>query len=86
MFHKVFPQHSKYPPGTMHGYYNIVDHIPYALLYIPHGDYSVTTRLYFLVSSPPLPVPAAPSPLPATSPLSVSVSLFQFCLLNYFVV
>ena len=43
MLHKVLPGYFQYPPGTIHGYYSVVDYIFHAVLYIPTTILSLRT-------------------------------------------
>ena len=73
------PQYFQYSTGTIHSDYNIINYIPYAVLYIP-----VTILLLLVCTSQFLylfhPVPQSPSPLAAISLFSVPMSLLLFCL------
>ena len=57
-------------PVSIHSYYNIIDYISHAVLYIP------VSLVYLLV----LPNLFTFFTQPPPSPFSVAMSLFQFCL------
>lgn len=52
------------------------------MLRLPSHDCSVIANLHFLIPSPFFAHPATPSPLAASSLISISMSLFLFCLLS----
>ena len=68
---------------TMHGYFNTIDYIPYAVLIC--RCLFVTINVYFLIPLPSSYSPSTPFPLVTVSLFSISMSLFQFCLFVYFV-
>ena len=73
--YRLWNDHNKSVP--IQSYYTIIDHIPYAVYYIPVAKYFIT-----IASQTPIPsllYPCPPRPLATTSLFSISVSLFLFC-------
>ena len=62
---------------TIQNYYNIIDYIPYAVLFIP-VIILLTGNLYLLIPLPIFTHPPTPTPLATTSLFSVFMSLFSF--------